>query len=65
MTPPQMLADLPITCNTSTKHNAKGHMTSWTGYKLHIDAADGDIPVSCLLLPPPCTTARRRYRWRP
>jgi len=49
MTLPQMLADLPSACNTGTKHNAKGHMTSWTGYKLHIDAADGDIPVTCLL----------------
>jgi hypothetical protein len=29
--------------------NAKGHKTSWIGYKLHIDTADGDIPVSCLL----------------
>jgi hypothetical protein len=23
--------------------------TSWIGYKLHIDTADGDIPISCLL----------------
>ena len=29
--------------------NAKGHQESWTGYKLHIDAIDGGIPVSCLL----------------
>ena len=49
MTLPQMLADLPSACNTGTKHNAKGHMTSWTGYKLHIDVADGDVPVTCLL----------------
>jgi Transposase DDE domain/Transposase domain (DUF772) len=49
MTLPQMLADLPIVCNTGAKRNAKGHMTSWTGYKLHIDAADGDIPITCLL----------------
>ena len=27
----------------------RGHTTSWIGYKLHIDTADGDIPVSCLL----------------
>ena len=45
----QMLADLPKRCNIGTKRNAKGHTTSWTGYKLHIDTADGDIPVSCLL----------------
>ena len=24
-------------------------MSSWIGYKLHIDTADGDIPISCLL----------------
>ena len=46
---PQMLADLPKRCNIGTKRNAKGHTTRWTGYKLHIDTADGDIPVSCLL----------------
>jgi hypothetical protein len=49
MTLPQMLADLPAACTTGTKRNAKGHTTSWIGYKLHIDTADGDIPVSCLL----------------
>jgi hypothetical protein len=49
MTLPEMLADLPIQCAVGTKRNAKGHTTSWIGYKLHIDVADGDIPVSCLL----------------
>ena len=46
---PQMLADLPTACNIGSKRNAKGHSTSWIGYKLHIDTADGDIPVSCVL----------------
>jgi hypothetical protein len=46
---PQMLADLPTHCSVGTKRNAKGHTTSWIGYKLHIDTADGDIPVSCIL----------------
>jgi hypothetical protein len=45
----QMLADLPSHCNIGTKRNAKGHTTSWIGYKLHIDTADGDVPVSCVL----------------
>jgi hypothetical protein len=27
----------------------RGHTTSWIGYKLHIDTADGDVPVSRLL----------------
>lgn len=45
----QMLADLPKACNVGAKRNSKGHTVSWIGYKLHIDTADGDIPVSCLL----------------
>ena len=45
----EMLAELPNRCNVGTKRNAKGHTTSWIGYKLHIDTADGDVPVSCLL----------------
>jgi hypothetical protein len=49
MTLAEMLADLPTACCVGTKRNAKGHTTSWIGYKLHIDTADGDIPISCLL----------------
>ena len=49
MTLKQMLADLPRHCDVGTKRNAKGHTTSWIGYKLHIDTADGDIPLTCLL----------------
>jgi hypothetical protein len=45
----EMLADLPTYCNVGTKKNAKGYKISWIGYKLHIDTADGDIPISCLL----------------
>ncbi|MCY4306292.1 MAG: hypothetical protein OXC62_16175 [Aestuariivita sp.] len=41
--------DIPTACDTSTKRNAKGYPVSWHGYKLPIDAADGDIPVNCLL----------------
>jgi hypothetical protein len=49
MTLPEMLADLPTSCNVGTKRNAKGHTESWIGYKLHLDVADGDIPISCLM----------------
>jgi len=45
----EMLKDLPKTCDVGTKQNSKGKKESWTGYKLHIDSADGSIPVSCLL----------------
>lgn len=44
-----MLADLPRHCDVGTKQNAKGHKESWIGYKLHIDTADGGIPVSCVV----------------
>ena len=44
-----MKADLPSHCNVGTKRDSKGYKTSWTGYKLHIDACDGGIPISCLL----------------
>jgi hypothetical protein len=44
-----MLDDLPKACDVGTKRNSKGHTTSWIGYKLHIDTADGGIPISCLL----------------
>lgn len=43
------LLDLPIQCNVGTKKNSKGYKESWTGYKLHIDCIDGDIPVSAIL----------------
>lgn len=44
-----MLADLPKDCDVGVKRNAKGYQESWNGYKLHIDTADGDIPISCIL----------------
>ncbi len=44
-----MRQDLPKACDVGTKKNSKGYKTSWTGYKLHIDSADGGIPISCLL----------------
>ena len=44
-----MIADLPTQCSVGTKRNAKGHKTSWIGYKLHIDVSDGAIPISCIL----------------
>ncbi len=45
----EMLDDLPTACDVGTKKNSKGYKTSWTGYKLHIDSADGGIPISCVL----------------
>jgi hypothetical protein len=44
-----MIADLPTVCDVGTKQNSKGHKTSWIGYKLHLDVADGGIPISGIL----------------
>jgi hypothetical protein len=49
MTLQEMLADLPKECNVGTKKNSMGYKETWIGYKLHLDAVDGQIPVSCLL----------------
>jgi DDE family transposase/transposase-like protein DUF772 len=44
-----MLADLPQQCDIGMKKNSEGHEQSWRGYKLHLDIADGQIPISALL----------------
>lgn len=43
------LADLPRQCDIGAKKNSKGHEQYWRGYKLHLDVADGQIPISALL----------------
>jgi hypothetical protein len=45
----QMTADLPRRCDVGTKTNSKGSKQAWVGYKLHLDVADGQIPISALL----------------
>ena len=45
----QMLADLPTACDVGSKKNSKGYKETWIGYKLHLDVACGQIPVSCVL----------------
>lgn len=45
----QSLAQLPTACDVGSKKNSKGFKETWTGYKLHIDTADGDIPVTAIL----------------
>ena len=49
MTLPEMLDELPKACDVGVKKNAKGVLEKWVGYKLYIDAADGGVPVSCIL----------------
>jgi Transposase DDE domain/Transposase domain (DUF772) len=45
----RMLRDLPRQCDSGTKTNSQGHEQYWRGYKLHLDVADGQIPVSAVL----------------
>ena len=52
--PPQLEAlwdssDLPTDCDVGMKKDSKGYKSTWVGYKLHLDVADGQIPISCLL----------------
>lgn len=49
MTLAEMLADLPCASDCGTKRNSKGHPSYWVGYKLHLDVADGGLPISCIL----------------
>jgi hypothetical protein len=49
MTLQAMLDELPQRRDVGVQRNAKGHPESWIGYKLHIDSADGGIPISCVL----------------
>lgn len=60
----QMLAELPRACDVGCKTNSKGRKDFWIGYKLHLDVADGQIPISCVLTSArPCTTARSPCHW--
>jgi len=48
MTVEEMLADLPTACDWGAKHK-NGKLFYWPGYKLHVDWADGEIPISAIL----------------
>lgn len=41
--------DLPRPCDYGTKRDSKGYKKTWLGFKLHVDCADGDIPISAIL----------------
>jgi Transposase DDE domain/Transposase domain (DUF772) len=49
MTVTEMLAELPRVCDKGCKPNAHGRKEIWVGYKLHLDVADGEIPISYVL----------------
>jgi len=45
----QMLSDLPRQCDMGAKKNNQGQDQYWRGYKLHLDVADGQLPISAVL----------------
>ena len=45
----QMLAGIPDRCDWGAKANANGNTKYWRGYKLHLDVADGQIPLTAVL----------------
>jgi len=49
MTLPEMLAELPRHCSLGVKTADGGNQQYWRGYKLHLDVADGQIPISAIL----------------
>src|SRR5204862_771375 len=44
-----MLAELPRQCDIGAKATKNGQEQYWRGYKLHLDVADGQIPISAVL----------------
>lgn len=44
-----MVAQLPRQCDIGVKTNSQGEQHYWRGYKLHLDVADGQIPISAFL----------------
>ena len=45
----EMLAELPRQCDLGGKKDSHGNDHYWRGYKLHLDVADGQIPISAVL----------------
>ena len=44
----EAIKDLPSFCSVGCKKDAKGYIHCWTGWKAHIDWADGSIPLSVI-----------------
>ena len=43
------MRELPSQCDIGAKKSSQGHQQYWRGYKLHLDVADGQLPISALL----------------
>jgi hypothetical protein len=45
MSAAELLAAIPRACDKGTKVDSRGYKVSWKGYKIHLDVADGQIPI--------------------
>jgi hypothetical protein len=45
----QCMRQLPTACNIGAKTASNGMTQYWRGYKLHLDVADGQIPITTLV----------------
>ena len=45
----QMLSGISTHCDIGGKRDHNGNTKYWRGYKLHLDVADGQIPISALI----------------
>jgi hypothetical protein len=45
----EMLDELPRDCGIGVKSSSDGNQKYWRGYKLHLDVADGQVPISAIL----------------
>lgn len=69
----EMRAALPTQCDVGVKRNSKGFSETWIGYKLHLDTANGIVPVAAILTAasthdsqvaiPLARTSERRVVW--
>lgn len=45
-TPEESLSEIKRTCGVGAKLNTRGRIHAWVGYKVHIDWADGEVPLN-------------------
>ena len=69
MTLPAMLKELPSACDVGCKRDNQGFKKTWIGYKLHLDVADGMIPIAAIVTSrhvtsprPACMIRKSRFR---
>ena len=59
-----MLDELPKQCDIGCKRNSKNSIDYWVEHKLHLDVADGQIPVSVVLTSASVHDSQAALPWR-